>query len=247
MSAPDVVVFHDQELLDLEQKYLDVLRRRTALPLYQGPEWEALDEELWRLITLIGDTPPKTSIGATVKLRLLLNEDRGISADPGENDIKSLQQVFELVQRQGVERRLIENALAKYCAKKQHEAPQQGALNALDVSALVAERMKIWHSNDGDASNPAISDDEKERRSGIVCDQVNELDNRIADMVAPSADGILAQVELLTEWVEFGDWVANRDVRLMETIKAGLRNLLSADDEGGSGAANKVRRTRQSG
>ncbi|HZK91625.1 MAG TPA: hypothetical protein VFC56_15895 [Stellaceae bacterium] len=102
-SATDAVVFEDQELLALEQKYLDVLRRRTALPLYQGPEWEALDEELWRLIALIGDTPPKTSIGATVKLRLLLNEDRGIPADPGENDIKSLQQVFELVQRQGVE------------------------------------------------------------------------------------------------------------------------------------------------
>jgi hypothetical protein len=92
------------------------------------------------------------------------------------------------------------------------------------VPALVAERMKIWHSNDGDASNPAISDDEKERRSGIVCDQVNELDNRIADMVAPSAAGILAQLELLLELKDEGtDWADDRDRRLIEAVKAGLR------------------------
>ena len=94
------------------------------------------------------------------------------------------------------------------------------------VPALVAERNKIWHSNDGDGSNPAISDDERERRVKSVCDQVNVLDNRIADIVAPSVDGILAQFELLMELTDEGTdrWSDNRDRRLMEAIKAGLRN-----------------------
>jgi hypothetical protein len=93
------------------------------------------------------------------------------------------------------------------------------------VSALVAERNKIWHSNDGDGRNPAISDDERERRVKSVCDQVNVLENSIADIVAPSADGILAQFELLMELTEPTGWSDNRDRRLMEAIKAGLRNL----------------------
>ena len=94
------------------------------------------------------------------------------------------------------------------------------------VPALVAERMKIWHSNDSDREL-AISDAERQKRSEIVCDQVDVLDNRIADIVAPSADGILAQFELLMELTEDGDqiWGDNRDKRLMEAIKAGLRNL----------------------
>jgi hypothetical protein len=92
------------------------------------------------------------------------------------------------------------------------------------VPALVAERMKIWHSNDFD-ENHGLSDAERQKRSEIVCDQVDVLDNRIADIVAPSADGILAQFELLMELTDEGTERRgdNRDMRLMEAIKTGLR------------------------
>jgi hypothetical protein len=55
--------------------------------------------------------------------------------------------------------------------------------------------------------------------------QVGVFDNRIADIVAPSAAGILAQFELVMELTEPTGWSDNRDRRLMEAIKAGLRNL----------------------
>jgi hypothetical protein len=106
---------------------------------------------------------------------------------------------------------------------------ETAALSAPDLPALVAERNRIWHSNAGDASNPAISDDERERRTKRVCAQVNVLENRIADMVAPSVDGVLAQFDLLMELVELGGWADARDERLIGSIKAGLRNLLAAD------------------
>jgi hypothetical protein len=92
------------------------------------------------------------------------------------------------------------------------------------VPALVAERMKIWHSNDSDREL-GISDAERQKRSEIVWDQVDVLDNRIADIVAPSVAGILAQFEVLMELTEPTGWSDNRDRRLMEAIKAGLRNL----------------------
>jgi hypothetical protein len=88
-----------------------------------------------------------------------------------------------------------------------------------DLPALVAERNKIWHSNDGAPSDGADSD----KRTQNVCDQVNVLENCIADMVAPSADGILAQFELLMDLVELGGWADGRDERLIESIKTGLR------------------------
>jgi hypothetical protein len=87
-----------------------------------------------------------------------------------------------------------------------------------DLPALVAERNKIWHSNDD-----APSDADSDKRSQNVCDQVNVLENCIADMVAPSADGTLAQFELLMDLVQLGGWSDDRDVRLIESIKAGLR------------------------
>jgi len=55
------------------------------------------------------------------------------------------------------------------------------------------------------------------------------LENRIADMVAPSVDGVLAQFELLMELVELGGWADERDKRLIESIKGGLRQLMEGN------------------
>jgi hypothetical protein len=91
------------------------------------------------------------------------------------------------------------------------------------VPALVAERMKILAIAERDGHS-----EKKLRKLG---DQYAALDKRIADMVAPSIAGILAQVELLISLTEDvgAIWADNRDRRLMEAIKAGLRNLLPAD------------------
>jgi hypothetical protein len=86
------------------------------------------------------------------------------------------------------------------------------------VPALVAERMKIWEI----AELPIERSAEENAKLG---DPYGALDNRIADMVAPSIEGILAQFELLMELTEPTGWSDNRDRRLMEAIKAGLRNL----------------------
>ncbi len=96
------------------------------------------------------------------------------------------------------------------------------------VPALVAERMRVWHSNDGDLYS-GMPNDDIEKRSLIVVERVAEFDNRIADIVAPSADGILAQFELLMELTDDGmdRWSDNRDRRLAEAIKTGLRRLAS--------------------
>jgi hypothetical protein len=88
------------------------------------------------------------------------------------------------------------------------------------LPALVAERMKICVLRGAPAGH---SDDEMKALNG----QVGVFDNRIADIVAPSADGILAQFELLMELTDEGTdrWSDNRDRRLMEAIKTGLGNL----------------------
>lgn len=86
------------------------------------------------------------------------------------------------------------------------------------VLALVAERMKICVLREA----PGVhSDDEME----ALNDQVGVFDNRIAHIVAPSVEGILAQFELLMELAGDGGWSDCRDERLMQAIKAGLRNL----------------------
>jgi hypothetical protein len=91
------------------------------------------------------------------------------------------------------------------------------------LPALVAERMKILEIADLPIARSA---EENAKLGG----QYGTLDNRIAGMVAPSIEGVLAQFELLMKLTEDGDqiWGDNRDRRLMEAIKAGLRKQLPA-------------------
>jgi hypothetical protein len=171
---------------------------------------------------------------------------REVLADSDPENLNEFQRNNHTELRRNTETKLA-SALAKISgieaktergeAIKARHASDGGVLSAPDpVPTLVAERMKIWHSNDGDASNLAISDDEREKRTKRVCAQVNVLDNRIADMTSPSIAGILAQVELLMELTEDEGsdriWGDNRDRRLKASIKAGLRNLLPADAGG---------------
>jgi hypothetical protein len=93
-------------------------------------------------------------------------------------------------------------------------------MSAPDPVPALAERTKICILRGG----PGHSDDAMEALNG----QVGVFDNRIADIVAPSAAGILAQFELLMELTEPTGWSDNRDRRLMEAIKAGLRSLVGA-------------------
>ena len=70
--------------------------------------------------------------------------------------------------------------------------------------------------------------DEVNRGGGDrVFDQEEAVGERIYDAVAPTAAGILAQLRLLRECVEIGSsgWTDNRDMRLFDSIAAGLRAL----------------------
>ena len=195
----------DAELIAAEREMRRLLDEGRDLdeagePLTQ--RWKKIGE----FMAILNATVPTTLAGCLAKLRFLCDAENGMETGDREDDVLSLRQVLAFLESaEGV------------------SAPDP-------VPALVAERMKIWHSNDSDREL-GISDAERQKQSEIVCDQVNVLDNRIADIVAPSADGILAQFELLMELTEPTGWSDNRDRRLMEAIKAGLRKVLPDADE----------------
>jgi hypothetical protein len=80
------------ELLDLSEYQADENPDDEA-------EWQASVVEVFRLDNLIAETEPKTFIGATVKLRRLLDPTIGIETW-NEREILSLRQILAFMERE---------------------------------------------------------------------------------------------------------------------------------------------------
>ena len=86
----------DAVLLLAEQRLADLLRQADS-----ADSADSLNPEIWETYRLISRTPPATLVGAAVKLRLLLDPDLGPAAGKAsDDDIISLQQIVDLVERQ---------------------------------------------------------------------------------------------------------------------------------------------------
>jgi hypothetical protein len=95
----------DTDFLAAERELAKVRAQREAL----SPQINTLADEkrldkpltdrLWALYDQIAKSPPVSLTSAAVKLRLLTDPDIGIEQNEGENDVASLRQVFELVER----------------------------------------------------------------------------------------------------------------------------------------------------
>jgi hypothetical protein len=115
-------------------------------------------------------------------------------------------------------RRSLITAAAAFAGGAAIAGPAVAAVSALasadPLPSLLAERNRIFAIEGRD-------DDETD----AICEQINRLENRIADTVAVSAAGLIAQVELLKgDYLESG-WVDKRDFRLCDTIIAGIQRL----------------------
>jgi hypothetical protein len=72
----------------------------TELRLVALRQVEPADEdEVWAAYKIISRTPPASLLGAGVKLRLLLDRDLGLEIGTGADDMISLRQVAELIER----------------------------------------------------------------------------------------------------------------------------------------------------
>jgi len=72
----------------------------TELRLVTLRQVESPDEdEIWAAHKIISCTPPASLLGAGVKLRLLLDRDLGLEIGTGADDMISLRQVAELIER----------------------------------------------------------------------------------------------------------------------------------------------------
>jgi hypothetical protein len=90
--------------------------------------------------------------------------------------------------------------------------------------ALVATRKRL---NEGFSYHASADDDQQSAACARFCEADAELCDRIAGTVAISGAGLLAQAEVLRGLVfDLGsDWADDRDIRLFDTIVAGIRNL----------------------
>jgi hypothetical protein len=72
----------------------------TELRLVALRQVESPDDEVWAAYKIISRTPPASLLGAGVKLRLLLDRDLGLEIGTGADDMISLRQLAELIERQ---------------------------------------------------------------------------------------------------------------------------------------------------
>ena len=59
------------------------------------------EDEVWAIYEIISRTPPASLLGAAVKLRLLLDRELGLDIGISADDMISLRQVAELIERRG--------------------------------------------------------------------------------------------------------------------------------------------------
>jgi hypothetical protein len=97
--------------------------------------------------------------------------------------------------------------------------------SALPVAAAVSDPLPAMvdeYFRLNDAQNNAPS----QEAGDLAFGQQDALVQRIVDTVAPTAAGILAQLRLLSEMAEIGtEWIDDRDIRLIDSMAAGLRAL----------------------